>query len=143
MLLIYVIVFLSVPFVIKSLKNSIIKYYQTHSLDIAIKDFIEEYNKYQNVIEMDCNAEEILELCKSSNNIIKIGVFESMTFQNSRGLRRCFLRFGEYIIKYSEFLHDSYGYCGNIEDYRYSLAILRSIRRICLQKGESAVVYVN
>ncbi len=128
---------------IKMVKDAIIRFHRMHALDITVRDFIENYYKYQDVWDTDYDAEKVLKICNQENNFIQIGILSDMNFQNTEELRKCMLKAGEFIIKYSEVIQDTYGYMGDEDEFNSSLEMLREIRRICIQKGEKSFIEIR
>lgn len=143
MIALYVIFIIAVPIGIVSLRNSFLKFYQTKGIEVTIEGFLEEYEKFECAMDLDCDAENVLKISRTVQNTIQIGLLEDMTFKDSRELRKCFLKAGEFIIQYTEYVKEAYNYYVDQVNYEKSLEILKKIRTICLQKGENSVVYVR
>ena len=138
-----VILFIALLLCLGMVKKAILRFHQTHALDITVKEFIETYYKYQDVWNTDYDVEQILRICKKESNVFQIGVIKEICFQNAKELRRYMLKTGEFIIKHSEILQDQYGHVWDEDEYNTSLEILKEIRGICIQKGEKATIQIK
>ncbi len=138
-----VVLLLILIFGMNAIKKAIIRFHQTHALDVTIKEFIETYYKYQDVWSTDWNAEKIMHICNTESNMIEIGALNPKLFKNAMELRQYMLKVGEFIIQYSEILQEEYGYVWDEEEFDSSLEILTEIRRICIQKSEPSTATIG
>ena len=73
-----VILFIALLLCLGMVKKAILRFHQTHALDITVKEFIETYYKYQDVWNTDYDVEQILRICKKESNVFQIGVIKEI-----------------------------------------------------------------
>ena len=141
MMAFYCIIFLILlMFCFSVIRSGLIKLYKIYGLEKTIRDFIKLYYEFEKVWEQDIAAVEVLRMYNLENNCLKIGVLNDMTFQNMNELRQCMLRAGEFIVKYSEIMENQYNYDYETEEFTDALQVLITIRRVCMEKGENAII---
>ncbi len=125
------------------IKNSISIMAQKHGYKLTVKDFLNAAVLFQEILDKDYDAQMIMKFINTETNVIKLGVIKPMVYTDSKELRYCMLKCGEFIIQYAEYLRKYYGYRVDPVTFNDSIKVLRHIRRIAMQKGEKTIVEIN
>ncbi len=146
-----VLVFIAIAILLTSLTmTAIYKRKQINKLVELVQIFVLNYEYFKNIIERDLGLKEILNEMNLGQDISNInlellvldfGIRDKLVFDNTKELRKNFLKVGSFIMKYEEFIQKEYGLeYDKTEDYETFLEVLRKIKQICLGKGESICV---
>lgn len=131
-----VLVLFAIIFIRYAIRKAIdIKYFNK-----ILEKYSELYFTLEESLKQDYNVNEILRFSNLESNIIQFDLIDPLTFQDSKSLRRCMLKVGEFIIKYSETLKEFYDYDYETEEYTTVIEQLKQIRIICLGKNENTVI---
>lgn len=143
MIFLLIVLCLVIFYCLIGIKNSISIMLQKQGYKLTVEDFLNAAVLFKEILDKDYDAQMIMKFTNTETNIIKLGVIKPMLYSNSKELRYCMLKGGEFIIQYAEYLKKYYGYTVDTVTFNDSIQVLRHIRRIAMQKGEKTTIEIQ
>ncbi len=124
-----------------------------YAFNSVVTDFIVNYALFKDILHEDLDCEGIKKFLEcdhdeDSENLkvfyLTFGVLRNMEFSNTKEMRQCFLKSGEYVLECEKILEVEFGcLCDPDGPYAVFLEILQKIRATCMARNEETIVSIQ